>query len=254
MAVGSVVSVWGNTVVNSLVVFPNRSDKPRTSNQKRTFQYIAFARLRRRLAPKTDPSDFYILDLISVKNKEGIEEKVYRCSLANLAIALKARDKSRIASVPPKTGSYDLDPIGVVHCVINAPTNTMAEATASGTVVIKVNYPPKFADSSPEADEDLSRPVPGDLVIYGKSNGDNNHVAVVMEVKPGSSIITRVRSKWNGGAIYDHDPNETLAYGKNWTVWRRRRKPTSNNPEMRNILDVGTDSGSKFLKTDKQRL
>ncbi len=113
---------------------------------------------------------------------------------------------------------------------------------------------------------------PGDIVMY-YSKGSLSptmsypHVAVIIEggVKQnsdGAMTITKVRSKWDGGAVYDHDPNDN-PYGNNWTVWHRNKKPPNCMPEECNWLernpnetDTLSDCGKKFncLLTDKGRV
>jgi len=89
-------------------------------------------------------------------------------------------------------------------------------------------------------------PKPGDVVLYSDSNGSYAHAAVIIEggVKQnsdGTTTINRVRSKWGADAVYDHDPNVTRSYGKNWTVWSRNNKPES------------CKSGNRFLECNSLR-
>ncbi|MEH2261701.1 hypothetical protein [Nostoc sp.] len=137
--------------------------------------------------------------------------------------------------------------------------------------------------SEAKADDKEPLPEPGDVVMYQTSSFQWSpgkctdqgcippqippreksyypHVAVIIEggVKQntdGTVTITRVRSKWNGGAIYDHDPNGT-PYGNIWTVWRRNKKSNNCDPEKCNWLDAGPcygrSDGRPCFKTDKQ--
>jgi hypothetical protein len=97
--------------------------------------------------------------------------------------------------------------------------------------------------SDAKADEKEPLPESGDLITYQVRGDKYAHVAVIIEggVKKnsdGTVTITRVRSKWGGGAVYDHDPNQTISYGTNWSVWHRNKKPNYCKAEECNWLKV----------------
>ena len=102
-------------------------------------------------------------------------------------------------------------------------------------------------------------PEPGDLVVYQNEKNEYIHVAVVTEVKTGTATVATVRSKWGSWGLYDHDPNQTIDYGKNWTVWRRKQRKQfqPEKPELSTALSWFPASENNvidadFFETDNQ--
>lgn len=79
------------------------------------------------------------------------------------------------------------------------------------------------------ADTCPTQPATDDIVLYQNDAGQYVHVAVIAKngVKDnhdGTFTITQVISKWGDWGLYGHDPDDTLHYGKTWTVWHAKRK------------------------------
>lgn len=92
-----------------------------------------------------------------------------------------------------------------------------------------------------KTDDKEPLPEPGDLLTYQTTDSKYAHVAVIVEggIKrnpDGTTTITKVISKWGGGAVYEHDPNDS-PYGKKWTVWRRNKKPNNCEAQKCNWLE-----------------
>ena len=128
-----------------------------------------------------------------------------------------------------------------------------------GQIVITQDSKPILATPTNMKPEN-TLPQPGDLVVYQNEKKEYNHVAIVMEVKPGTAIVTKVRSKWGSWGLYDHDPNQTRDYGIHWTVLRRRQRKLfqPEKPEYSTALpwfpeDKNWVVKSDFFETDKGR-
>jgi len=83
----------------------------------------------------------------------------------------------------------------------------------------------------------IAYPQYGDVVVYSSPQArpftigiggpqftyDTQHVGIVCRAS--GEVVTMIRSKWNGGAVYDSDPNGAPGPGgvpyTNWSIWRR---------------------------------